>query len=257
MKAIPGYPGYFASTDGDIYSKKREIARKLKPYLNVCAADKTRSKAYPQVVLMLDGKRNRRRPHRLVYITFVGPIPPKNHIHHIDGNPANNRVDNLKAIHPQEHCHLHNTKPSEGKELGSWDNLSNTEAAPIAEAVTHLQSTKTTQHSASLVKSPIKETPEKPLSGQKKTTPKQLKLFSKEPISPLANVDLALRLSKSLTTECRNFPVLLCKLLITLIQSAILLDNISAFRPRILRGLDHSGKLDYGANIFGNRLGKD
>ena len=36
--------------------------------------------------------------HRLVYETFVGPIPDKMEIDHIDGNRQNNCVDNLRLV---------------------------------------------------------------------------------------------------------------------------------------------------------------
>ena len=36
--------------------------------------------------------------HRLVYETWVGPIPDGHHVDHIDGNPANNHVSNLRAV---------------------------------------------------------------------------------------------------------------------------------------------------------------
>lgn len=42
--------------------------------------------------------------HRLVYELFVGEIPKGFHIHHIDGNKQNNRVDNLMAVSPREHA---------------------------------------------------------------------------------------------------------------------------------------------------------
>lgn len=44
------------------------------------------------------------RIHRLVYETFVGDIPKGFHIHHIDGNRQNNRIDNLELVHPSDHA---------------------------------------------------------------------------------------------------------------------------------------------------------
>lgn len=42
------------------------------------------------------GRRNIYYVHRLVLITFVGPCPDGMECRHLDGNPSNNRVDNLR-----------------------------------------------------------------------------------------------------------------------------------------------------------------
>lgn len=39
---------------------------------------------------------------RLVYQTFIGPIPEGLQVNHIDENPLNNRVDNLNLMTPKE-----------------------------------------------------------------------------------------------------------------------------------------------------------
>ena len=40
--------------------------------------------------------------HRLVYETFIGPIPEGMQVNHIDENKTNNRVDNLNLMTPKE-----------------------------------------------------------------------------------------------------------------------------------------------------------
>ena len=54
------------------------------------------------------------RVHRIVWETFKGQINGKNHIHHIDHNGLNNRLDNLVEIEPGEHSRLHHKGISSG-----------------------------------------------------------------------------------------------------------------------------------------------
>lgn len=54
------------------------------------------------------------RVHRIVWETFKGQINGKNHIHHMDRNKLNNRLDNLEEIDPSEHSRLHHKGVSSG-----------------------------------------------------------------------------------------------------------------------------------------------
>jgi len=45
--------------------------------------------------------------HRYVWETRRGPIPPKHHIHHKDGNTANNSISNLECVAPGQHAARH------------------------------------------------------------------------------------------------------------------------------------------------------
>jgi hypothetical protein len=54
-----------------------------------------------------------RRLHRVVWEFHNGVIPPKCHIHHIDGNPANNDISNLQCLSSFEHLSEHNRKKVE------------------------------------------------------------------------------------------------------------------------------------------------
>jgi hypothetical protein len=47
------------------------------------------------VSILVDGVRKTRSVHQLVLEAFVGPRPPDMECRHLDGNPANNRLDNL------------------------------------------------------------------------------------------------------------------------------------------------------------------
>lgn len=48
--------------------------------------------------------------HRLLYETFIGPIPAGYEIDHIDTNPDNNCLENLKLVTHKENCNNPLTK---------------------------------------------------------------------------------------------------------------------------------------------------
>ena len=45
--------------------------------------------------------------HRYVWIKERGQIPPKYHVHHIDGDKSNNKIENLTLLHASEHARFH------------------------------------------------------------------------------------------------------------------------------------------------------
>lgn len=101
LKPIPGFPGYFASTDGTIWTQRRkggndrgagrllEQPRPLKMSRN--------PSGYMTVSLDLEGKAYPKRVHRLILETFVGPAPEGYHgCHFPDPDKTNNRLENLR-----------------------------------------------------------------------------------------------------------------------------------------------------------------
>lgn len=52
-----------------------------------------------------------RRLHRDVWSAQHGPIPRKHHIHHRDGDPLNNDVENLECVLGSEHLRKHSSQP--------------------------------------------------------------------------------------------------------------------------------------------------
>lgn len=93
---IPGFPGYFVSRDGGVYSHHR-WSKDLRPVKPV-----TTPKGYKVVNIFRDGKRQIVRVHVLVLTTFRGPCPPGHQCRHRDGDPGNNRLGNLKWGTPRE-----------------------------------------------------------------------------------------------------------------------------------------------------------
>jgi hypothetical protein len=90
VKAIPGFPNYFATEDGRIWSRPRPSTKggflKMPPDNN----------GYPLVTLHRDGKQYPTRVHVLVMLAFQGPCPEGLEVRHLDGNPANSGLRNLR-----------------------------------------------------------------------------------------------------------------------------------------------------------------
>lgn len=93
LKPIPGCPGYFAGSDGSIWSSmpgrndRYKTLHVIRPY-----ADKG---GYLNVSLRANGRRKRYRVQRLIAIAFHGLCPDGMVARHRDGNKRNNRPGNL------------------------------------------------------------------------------------------------------------------------------------------------------------------
>lgn len=93
MRPIPGFPGYAATADGRILSKKsrRPMAPKPDAY------------GYPSLTLRVDGRKICKCVHRLVALAWLGPPPSSTHeVAHGDGDKTNNAVSNLRWATPAE-----------------------------------------------------------------------------------------------------------------------------------------------------------
>lgn len=90
-----GFPGYFIGDDGSVWSQKaiggsRDYGsppRKLKLTINKIG--------YLQCAIHAGDKQITRFVHRLVLEAFVGPRPKGGVCRHLDGNPLNNKLNNL------------------------------------------------------------------------------------------------------------------------------------------------------------------
>lgn len=96
MKSIPGFPNYFITKDGRVWSNPQILpdgrcwkGRWIKfglvnGYFQVGLFDKSKQP-----------HRFNKMVHRLVLDTYVGPCPPNMQCRHLDGNPKNNHLSNL------------------------------------------------------------------------------------------------------------------------------------------------------------------
>ena len=115
---IPGFPGYFASSDGEIFStwKRRgvqdPITHRLIGVTYTATGDlrrlkggslKPRGKVLSTYVTLglEDGVYKQRNVHCLILETFRGPCPEGMEGCHNDGNPLNNHIDNLRWDTPK------------------------------------------------------------------------------------------------------------------------------------------------------------
>ena len=79
-------PGYRIGDDGTVWSRRAADGewRQLKP-----------TPQYRGHMAIWLGRKDQRFVHRLVLEAFVGPCPDGMECRHLDGNPGNNRLDNL------------------------------------------------------------------------------------------------------------------------------------------------------------------
>jgi hypothetical protein len=93
-KTIPTHPNYEVSTFGEV---RRVGSVKL-----LKLSTKLGTHPYQRAHLSTDGKARYISVHRLVLETFVESCPEGHECLHIDDNPRNNKVDNLKWGTPKE-----------------------------------------------------------------------------------------------------------------------------------------------------------
>jgi hypothetical protein len=109
-REIPGWPAYRAGSDGTVWSRWKQTAnggrgggftltvgeswKKLNPRKELNRGEGNRYRG----VTLTNGRHARRhvRVHKLVMEVFAGECPDGMEVRHLDGNPDNNRLDNLK-----------------------------------------------------------------------------------------------------------------------------------------------------------------
>ena len=100
IKQIEGYPNYYITTFGRVWSNFRG-GHWLKPTLN--------NHGYYQRYYVSLGKENKKYIHQLVAQAFIPNLNNYNEVDHIDGNSTNNNVNNLRWVTHQENMKNENT----------------------------------------------------------------------------------------------------------------------------------------------------
>lgn len=99
LKQVPDFPGYKLSRDGRVWSEKS--GRFIHP---------VKRGSYLQVDLCKNNRIFPRLLHRIMLFTYVGPCPKGMECRHLNGNPLDNRIDNLKwgtRIENARDCNKH------------------------------------------------------------------------------------------------------------------------------------------------------
>ena len=110
MKEINNYPHYKVAEDGTVISYKFSKQKVLKPQM----VTQSKKKYLAVGLYNEDNKRTKygKTPtmhylHRLVWEAFVGEIPAELEIEHIDQNPHNCHLSNLKLVTRKENIDSH------------------------------------------------------------------------------------------------------------------------------------------------------
>ena len=105
FKDIKGYEGIYQVNE---YGVVKSLARKKGTVLAKEKILKTdlSSAGYLRVTLSKENVTKRYLLHRLVYETFIGEIPPKMTIHHIDEDKTNNHINNLLVCTSRQNNHF-------------------------------------------------------------------------------------------------------------------------------------------------------
>jgi hypothetical protein len=93
-RTVPSWPMYEASSVGTV--RRREPKEKGSPLCKEMRGTRHHTGYLQVTVYREDGRQASRYVHRLVAEAFHGPAEPRQQARHLDGDPENNRPDNLR-----------------------------------------------------------------------------------------------------------------------------------------------------------------
>jgi hypothetical protein len=113
---IDGFPGYAVSRDGRVWNIRCPGKWQPRYRFDWAEMKQYRRPCYLSVTLWRNNAPSHIYVHKLVLTHFVSPRPtPRHEACHLDGNPLNNRLDNLRwAEHRENESHkrAHGTAPT-------------------------------------------------------------------------------------------------------------------------------------------------
>ena len=102
-----GYEGWYEVSDKGNLKRVRFVNTALQGKILGGYFDKD---GYREACVSVNGKTHKVKIHRLVMAAFVGPCPDGKQVNHIDGDKANNLLENLEYVTPLENmCHAYDT----------------------------------------------------------------------------------------------------------------------------------------------------
>lgn len=114
LKPVYGYDEHYVVSDtGTVYGRDRLVELPgggVRVVKGLELAQKKNKEGYRTVVLCLNGENRTCYVHRLVAQSYIDNPDNLPYVNHKDGNPANNRVDNLEWVtHSQNVRHGYNS----------------------------------------------------------------------------------------------------------------------------------------------------
>lgn len=102
-----GFEGYYVTSNGNVYSAFKGTTQII-DLNNIHPISKYKTKkGYEIVKLCSKSKQQNIKVHRLIWMSFnKKEIPKKKEIDHIDGNRANNNIENLRLVSHLENIHF-------------------------------------------------------------------------------------------------------------------------------------------------------
>lgn len=113
-KPIPVALNYEVSDFGNVRSKLKKGNHRNKVGQEWRLLSQSSDRGYRSVSLPVAGHYRRQFVHRLVLLSFIGPCPDGMEVAHLNGNPSDNRLENLKyCSHKDNESHkkAHGTCP--------------------------------------------------------------------------------------------------------------------------------------------------